>query len=304
MNVAIEDIHRVVKAAGRGGRTVVLGGHSLGGSMTTAYATWDFNGKPGADDLAGLVYIDGGSLGGTPPTAEQAQASLDQLSNSSPFLDLLGLGVPWAAGVFNAVGSTAVLEDPDGASVFQDYPLTPASLKPPVPTTNRGSYGYALDTDTSPANLALVQVHIGSLAASGDPRGWADGELGTVARTAQVFSGFTGMDGTAWYHPRRLSIDAGAINNGVDNPAQAVFGDHATHGDDLNVPIYAFATSLGSDRVIQAAKQLAKQSHVPHKEVVTVNKASTYAHIDPIAASPAKNAFLKTVVKFLSKQIP
>ena len=303
MNVAVNDIRKVVKAAGKEGRTVVLGGHSLGGSMTTAYATWDFNGKAGADDLAGLVYIDGGSLGGAPPTPEQAQASLDQLAQSSPFLDLLGLGVPWAAGVFNAVGSTAVLKDPMGPSVFQDYPLTPASLKPPVPTTNRGSYGYALDTETSPANLALVQVHIGTLAASGDPRDWADGELGTVARTAQVFSGFTGMDGTAWYHPRRLSIDAGAINNGVDNPAQAVLGDQATHGDDLDLPIYAFETSLGNDRVVKAAKQLAKQSKIPKKQVVTVDKSAGYAHIDPIAASPDKNAFLKTVTKFLAKKV-
>jgi pimeloyl-ACP methyl ester carboxylesterase len=305
MNVAVQDIRKVVKAAAKGGRTVVLGGHSLGGSMTTAYATWDFNGKPGVDDLAGLVYIDGGSLGGTPPTAEEAQASLDQLNDpsQSPFLDLLGLGVPWAAGVFNAVGSTAVIKEPTAPSVFTDYPLTPASLKPPVPTTNRGSYGYALDSDTSPSNLALVQVHIGSLAASGDPRDWENGELGTVERTAQVFSGIPGMDGTAWYHPRRLSIDSGAIDNGVDNPAQAVFGDHATHGTDIDVPIYAFATSLGNTRVIDAAKQLAKQSHVPRKDVVTVNKASTYAHIDPIAATPSKNAFLKTVVKFLKNQV-
>jgi hypothetical protein len=93
------------------------------------------------------------------------------------------------------------------------------------------------------------------------------------------------------------------IDNGIDNPAQAVFGDHATHGKDIDVPIYAFATSLGNTRVIDAAKQLAKQSHVPKKEVVTVNKASTYAHIDPIAATPSKNAFLKTVVKFLRKQV-
>jgi len=42
---------------------------------------------------------------------------------------------------------------------------------------------------------------------------------------------------------------------------------------------------------------------VPKKEVVTVNKAATYAHIDPIAATPSKNAFLKTVVKFLRKQV-
>jgi pimeloyl-ACP methyl ester carboxylesterase len=61
MRVEVEDLHRVVTAAGKDGRRVVLGGHSLGGSITTAYATWDFDGRPGVKDLSGLVYIDGGS---------------------------------------------------------------------------------------------------------------------------------------------------------------------------------------------------------------------------------------------------
>ena len=47
MHTEIEDLARVVKAARTGGRNVVMGGHSLGGSITSAYATWDFNGKPG-----------------------------------------------------------------------------------------------------------------------------------------------------------------------------------------------------------------------------------------------------------------
>ena len=34
----------VVKLAKKRGRKVVVGGHSLGGSITTAYATWDFDG--------------------------------------------------------------------------------------------------------------------------------------------------------------------------------------------------------------------------------------------------------------------
>ena len=42
----------------------MLGGHSLGGGVVTAYATWDFGGQPGANGLSGLVYIDGGSFGG------------------------------------------------------------------------------------------------------------------------------------------------------------------------------------------------------------------------------------------------
>ena len=71
MKVEVNDLRRVVKAAARRDRQVVLGGHSLGGSITTAYATWDFNGKAGARDLSGLVYIDGGS-NPTPVTPEQA----------------------------------------------------------------------------------------------------------------------------------------------------------------------------------------------------------------------------------------
>ena len=47
MNVAVEDLHRVIEAAKAVGGKVVLGGHSLGGTVVTAYATWDFGGKAG-----------------------------------------------------------------------------------------------------------------------------------------------------------------------------------------------------------------------------------------------------------------
>ena len=307
MAVAVGDLHKVVKLAARGGRTVVLGGHSLGGSITTAYATWDFNGKPGAADLSGLVFIDGAGGGRTVPTADEAQASLGQLNqpDQSPFLDLPGLGLPWSAGVFNIVGSTAALRAPNDLSVFDGWPFLPANLKPPVPATNLGGYGYAFDTATSPASLRLIQVHIGHFADSGDPRGWVNGELGTVQRVAAMFQGkgLQGLDGTAWYHPRRLSIDAGAIDNGNDNPAQQVFGDRATHGNRVKLPMYAFETSLGDGRVIPAVQDLAKQSHVPKSEQRYVDRSPTYAHVDPLAASPNKNAFLKTLVPFLKRKI-
>src|SRR3954447_329237 len=94
MHVEVEDLRRVLKAARRGGRRVVLGGHSLGGSITTAYATWDFAGKPGARDLAGLVYIDGGS-GRTPITAAAARAALHGLQSGSPWLAFGGIDAPF-----------------------------------------------------------------------------------------------------------------------------------------------------------------------------------------------------------------
>ncbi len=49
--VVVEDLRIVVDKATELGGKVVLGGHSLGGSVTTAYATWDFDGHPGADQL-------------------------------------------------------------------------------------------------------------------------------------------------------------------------------------------------------------------------------------------------------------
>ena len=96
MNVEIEDLNRVVKEAGRFGRRVVLGGHSLGGSITTAYATWDFNGKPGAKNLSGLVYIDGGS-NPVPVTPQEASQSLQTLQTSTPWLAFGGIPSPFLA---------------------------------------------------------------------------------------------------------------------------------------------------------------------------------------------------------------
>src|SRR4051812_7548458 len=103
MRVEIEDLRRVVRSAQRAGRTVVVGGHSLGGSITSAYATWDFGGQPGAKGLAGLVFIDGGSSP-TPITAGQAKQSLADLRGGSPWLNFGGIPAPLAR-LFNIVGS-------------------------------------------------------------------------------------------------------------------------------------------------------------------------------------------------------
>jgi hypothetical protein len=63
LSLALQDVRRVVLSARRQGKRVILGGHSLGASMTVAYASWDFGGHPGYEDLDGLVLIDGGLLG-------------------------------------------------------------------------------------------------------------------------------------------------------------------------------------------------------------------------------------------------
>ena len=298
MGVAVRDLRNVIRAARRGGRTVVLGGHSLGATITVAYATWDFGGRAGARDLSGLLLVDGGS-GRDPLSHAEARSRLEQLDAGSPFIDLTGLGLPWSAGVFNLVGSTLARLAPDEPSPLHDWPALPADLKAPVRTTNAGGYGYALDAETSPESLQLVHVNIGGLAPAGDPRAWADGELGTVAHTAALFSGIEGIDGTAWYHPVRLSLDGGAVAAGIRNPAQKLLGVRTTHGRDLDLPIYAFETSLGGGRVLAGARALAKQSGI--ERLTLVDRSATYDHVDPLAALPDRNAFVKTVVPFLRR---
>jgi hypothetical protein len=301
MGVAIRDLRRVVRAARKTGDRVVLGGHSLGATITVAYATWDFSGRAGARDLDGVVLIDGGaSAGVTALNRASAEQQLAALQSSSPFLDLTGLGLPWSGGVFNIVASTAARLAPRAPAVLGGWPLLPANLKPSVAATNAGGYGYALDDGTSPASLSLVHMHIGRLASQGDPRPWVDGELGRVERAAMMFSGIRGIDGSAWYHPRRLSLDGGAVNGGVRNPAQKLLGVRATHGDDVRVPIYAIETSLGAGRVLNGARRLAKRSHVARR-LRLVDRHRTYDHIDPLSALPRKNAFVKTVVPFLRR---
>ena len=69
LKLALEDLRAVVRRARRGGREVILGGHSLGASMAVAYAAWDFKGRAGFRDLSGLVLTPALSLAWRPPHA-------------------------------------------------------------------------------------------------------------------------------------------------------------------------------------------------------------------------------------------
>jgi hypothetical protein len=303
MRVEVEDIRRVVKEAKKLGGRVAMGGHSLGGSITTAYATWDFHGKSGASDLWGLVYIDGGSSP-APVTPDAARASLQTLSTSTPWLTFGGIPAP-LAGLFNTSGSLSVLTAPDDTSIGWAWPALPANLKPPVEPTNEAQYGYALDVETSPSGLIAAQAHLGRLADSGTPRPWIrDGELTPIRRYAQMFSGWglKSLDGTAWYHPQRLTIDSGAVAAGNKNPAQNVLDVRATHGKDLpkRLRIYAFGAALGGQRVLDAATILAQQSGIPKNRLVLLDRHTTYSHNDPNSASP-KNDFVAKLIPFLKK---
>jgi hypothetical protein len=286
---------------------VVLGGHSLGGSITTAYATWDFSGEPGARDLSGLVYIDGGS-GPVPITPEEATQALQNLQTSSPWLAFGGIPAPFL-GLFSVTGSCAAVFDPASASLGYTFPLLPPNLKPPLPPgeapTNEAEFGFGVSLPSSPPNLIAAQVHAGHIADSGNPRPWErDGAITPIQRYGAMLCGknLNSVDGSAWYHPMRLTIDSGAVANGNANPAQSILDVKAIHGADLarGTPIYAFGAALGGQRVLDAARLLAQQSGIPDSKLTLINRAATYAHNDPSAASP-ENEFLENLIPFLGE---
>ncbi len=272
----------------------------------TAYATWDFGGHPGADGLAGLVYIDGSSTPGA-VSAQQATQDLQSLEapGASPWLSFGGISAPWA-GVYNAAGSLAALLFPNQPSLGQTSGLLPAALVPPVRVSNAGQYGYALNVGTSPASLVAAQAHLGAgVAGAGPVHGWnGSGALTPLARYATMFSGYpiSGVDGTEWYFPQRLTDDTGAVDNGNANPAQSVLGMAATMGHQLphRLLMYAFGAHLGGAAVLDETQALARQSGIPASNLTLVNRQATYAHNDPAGAYP-RNVFLDGLVLFLRR---
>jgi pimeloyl-ACP methyl ester carboxylesterase len=306
MNVAVQDLHVVIGDAKKLGGKVVLGGHSLGGSVVTAYATWDFNGHAGADELAGLVYIDGGSTT-TPVSAQAATQTLQALDapSASPWLAFGGITAPYA-GLFEATGAAAALQDPNAPSLGQTSGLLPTDIVPPVPVTNLGQYGYALNASTSPSSLLAAQAHLGlGIASQGTIHGWnGSGALTPIDRFATMFSGegIQNANGTEWYFPQRLTDDTGAVDNGNANPAQSVLDVDATMGHSLpkNLLIYAFGARLGGASVPEDAQILSQQSGIPMSNLTLANYQSTYSHNDPAGAYP-NNAFFNRLIPFLGK---
>lgn len=305
MAVALNDARAVVlRARAHGRRQVVLGGHSLGASLTAAYAAWDFNGRPGYKDLAGLVLIDGGLLGSFDAyDLAQAQQAVADLQTSDPFLDLLGIGIPEAAGLFAEIGGLYAKKEPTAsATTLQSYPLLPPQFNPPLPVTNRGLLGHAFDRDSSPADLGLLHINGGGLAASGNPRDWVDGGVTPVSRLAETF-GQEPTNAVEWYFPKRLTIDTNGANQMTQNDVANFLGLRLTHTRRVNLPLYAIATDLGGAHVLDGAHNLIARSRITKKQSTLVNRNPLMSHLDPLIAAPKTNAFLKTIVPFLDQKV-
>jgi hypothetical protein len=298
LRVQLGDLRRVVRRAARGGRQVILGGHSAGASTAVAYAAWDFGGRAGWRDLDGLVLIDGGLLGSFGSAdADRARRELREIRRGDVFLDLLGFGIPEVAGIFAQVGALYAYERPEAPSTLQGFPLLPDVFKPPFAVTNEAQFGYAFDESTSPEALALIHVRAGGLAESGDPRPWRDGELTPLRRFARAFAA-SRPNATEWYYPNRLRLDIDAASPLRMTPAARLLGLRLRHGREIDLPLYAYGTTLTSGAVARGARRLARISPIDEPTIVDDRRAS---HLDPLAAAPRRNRFVRTAAPFLRR---
>ncbi len=104
-----------------------------------------------------------------------------------------------------------------------------------------------------------------------------------------------------WYYPERLSIDAGAAATLRQTPVATYLGLRLLDTRKVDVPIYAFQTSLGGtdNAVANGARYFQQHSKIPSVRIVS--RTQTYSHLDPLLATPSRNAFLKTAVPWLKR---
>jgi hypothetical protein len=112
--------------------------------------------------------------------------------------------------------------------------------------------------------------------------------------------------GSEWYFPARLTLDTGAVGNGLSNPAQEVLGLHSTMGEELPKSLHILAIDSELDKLfggeqttLTEAELLAAQSGIPPSNLTLIEEKNAYAHNDPAGATPEINEFFKHLVPFL-----
>jgi pimeloyl-ACP methyl ester carboxylesterase len=281
----VEDLHAVIAriaAADRKARVVLLG-HSLGGFFAEAYAAWRFaDGSRGADELAGLVLIDG-VLSAAPITETEyhqgvanglfSQTGVDTIRSDGPRffeIPLFGIGIFARVEVLSLRALTApdaVVADPgrDGALRIQ---LSLGSAKVP-PLTNAAALGWGLDNNSNALTITApslgeptggpVATYSNSIAGKDLTHpasetatyAWLDAtptdpdDRTHIADLAHAFTdGRTNF--AEWYFPTRLTLDLAAVG-GAAVPAdgwQATAGLRAFDGALDDAPILCIPAQL------------------------------------------------------------
>jgi len=164
LDVHLGDLHRIVLEAREEAPVVVLGGHSLGASIVTIYASREFEGGHGQEFVDGLLLIDGflGRTGGFGREDEGIAFGPIRLAPSVAELEAGG-GPPYSDSIISPeyqiereIAAIYALLDPDGRA--------PAELSD-FPTQNRALVGIRNDEE-----YAMTPVFGASLGEAVDAR--------------------------------------------------------------------------------------------------------------------------------------
>ena len=161
LEVHLRDLHEVVKRARRQADTVILGGHSLGGSLVNFYSSFDFaeggTPDPGYAHIDGLLLLDGilSKTGGFGWEEEGFTIREIQLIASKSDLEA-GRGDPYMAEGFDPTSAAQT----EVVSLFARF--APDALSPGgfvnYPTTNRAVAGILEDDQYGFSSVFSVSV--------------------------------------------------------------------------------------------------------------------------------------------------
>ena len=238
---------------------VVLVGHSLGATIAEAYAAWDFEGKRGFDELAGLVLVDG--VAGSelaPPSAFSEKTYLDgDASNpmSSAGLTVIRKGQPYVALPFLGVAALEHAERlalaahlaPTAPRIADDDVTNTAAIlfglkRDAIPKmTNRAALGFAFDDASCGISIAAV--------AAGAPSGGAVGP-------------YPGLFGGSLVHPTDPNASYDWVSFDATTPPERVrLADLARswfEGPGLNFGEWYFPTRLALDAGVVGSLAIAE----------------------------------------------
>ncbi len=276
---AVADLRTVLDLVPQEARRsqVILVGHSFGASQAQAFASWDHEGSPNADELAGLILMDGGfnlqmqvdeeryltrGYGGSPGLEELRQGV-------DPYLDYVGFGI----GGFMLAEITAMrawlhphepveddMADLVGSILF---------LQPMPPMTASAMVGFLMDDASSPdpGMRASCGAPTGPVEAFEHPMmhevryrpsnldelyDWIDcddvdpPEKTSVRVLARVtHEGPTNRN--EWFFPSRLILDTAAVRNLEfdESSWQWEQGLRATRTAEVDLPVLAIAAGQG-----------------------------------------------------------
>lgn len=293
LEVLVSDVHALIghiAAADRIGH-VFLMGHSLGGTFAETYAAWHFaDGTRGAQELAGVILIDGSQSGAAISESDYhagsgsgftASPGLEAIRSGTRYFALPVLGVATYAradilSLEALLTPDAVVEDRARTTLLSTLLGLSSGGVPPM--SNAAALGFAFDGASNGLTFAAVSVGQstgGPLAPYTSLLGpmlvhpsdstatytWVDAfDASPPEITPLALLAHSWIDGPTnfaeWYFPQRLPLDLGAVST-LDQGAsswQSMGGLTAYEGATMDAPVLAIATELRTPADYEASR--------------------------------------------------